>query len=267
MIVVKVGGGEGIGFDALCADVAELVKRKVELVLVHGGSHETNVISTALGKPPRFVTSVSGFQSRFTDRETLEIFAMVVAGKINKPLVEKLQGLGVNALGLSGVDGRLVQGKRKSVLKIVEDGKRKVLRGDWSGVPEEVNTGLLRLLLDNGYTPVIAPLAISYEGEMVNVDADRVAATVAMAMGAETLILLSNVPGLLANFPDPASLVTMLPRSRLEQGLQYAEGRMKKKILGAGEALEGGVGKVIIADARIEAPITHALSGGGTVIQ
>jgi len=267
MLVVKVGGGEGIGFDALCQDVAALVKSGQKLVLVHGGSHETNVISTALRKPPRFVTSISGYQSRYTARETLEIFAMVTAGKINKLLVEKLQQAGVNAVGISGADGRLVQATRKSVLKIVEDGKRKVLRGDWSGTPETVNTDLLTLLLEQGYTPVIAPVALSAEAEMVNVDADRMAAVVAMALKAEALLLLSNVPGLLANFPDESSLVTNLPRHRLAQGLEYAQGRMKKKIMGAQEALEGGVGKVIIADARVESPISGAMAGKGTVIQ
>ena len=267
MLVVKVGGGEGIGFDALAADVANLVPAGERIVLVHGGSHETNVISTALGKPPRFVTSVSGYQSRFTDRETLEIFAMVVAGKINKLLVEKLQALGVNALGLCGADGGLVRGRRKSVLKIVDGGKRKVLRGDWSGTPKEVNTALLKLLLDAGYTPVVAPVALSDKGELVNVDADRVAAVIASKMNAETLLLLSNVPGLLAKFPDESSLIAKLPRARLDDALAYAQGRMKKKIMGSGEALDGGVGKVIIADARVEAPIISAMAGKGTTIQ
>ena len=267
MLVAKVGGGEGIGFGALVADVANLVPKGERIILVHGGSHETNVISTALGKPPQFVTSISGYQSRFTDRETLEIFAMVVAGKINKLLVEKLQASGVNALGLCGADGGLVRGQRKSVLKVIDGGKRKVLRGDWSGTPQSVNTSLLHLLLDAGYTPVVAPVALSDEGELVNVDADRVAAIIASKMGAETLLLLSNVAGLLAKFPDESSLISKLPRARLDEALEYAQGRMKKKILGSGEALEGGVGKVIIADARVEAPITGALAGKGTTIQ
>lgn len=267
MWVVKVGGGEGIGFDALCEDVAELVAKGEQPILVHGGSHQTNVISTALDKPPRFVTSVSGYQSRFTDRETLEIFVMVVAGKINKLLVEKLQSLGVNAFGLCGGDGRLLQGTRKSVLKIVENGRRKVLRGDWSGIPRTVNTDLLDMLLDAGYTPVVAPVALSEEGELVNVDADRVAATIAIQTKAESLLLLSNVPGLLSDFPDEDSLVRKLSRHRLDEAEGYAQGRMKKKIMGSREALEGGVGRVIIADARVEAPLTNALAGKGTVIQ
>jgi len=267
MIVVKIGGGEGLGIETLCADVAHLVGNGRQMVLVHGGSHQTNVISEQLGKPPRFVTSVSGHVSRYTDRETLEIFAMVVAGRVNKLLVERLQGLGVNAVGLSGPDGRLLAGRRKSALKIVENGKRKVLRGEWSGVIQEVNVSLLRLLLDHGYTPVIAPLVISREGEMVNVDGDRAAAAVAAALRADTLVLLSNVPGLLRDFPDEGSLIRSIGHGEMEAHFPYAQGRMKKKLLGAREALEGGVGRVILGDGRIEAPVSQALAGRGTVIQ
>ena len=267
MIVVKIGGVEGLGIEPLCADVAHLIRKGQQVVLVHGGSHETNVISEKLGKPPRFVTSVSGHVSRYTDRETLEIFAMVVAGRLNKLLVERLQELGVNAVGLSGPDGRLLEGRRKSGLKIVEDGKRKVLHGEWSGVIQQVNVSLLRLLLDHGYMPVIAPLAISQEGEMVNVDGDRAAAAVAAALRAETLVLLSNVPGLLRDFPDESSLIRSIGRGEVEAYFPYAQGRMKKKLLGAREALEGGVGRVILGDGRIEAPVSQALAGRGTVIQ
>ena len=267
MIVVKIGGVEGLGVEPLCADVAHLVGNGEQMVLVHGGSHETNVISEKLGHPPRFVASVSGHVSRYTDRETLEIFAMVVAGRVNKLLVERLQGLGVNAVGLSGPDGRLLAGRRKSALKIVENGKRKVLRGEWSGVIQQVNVSLLRLLLDHGYTPVIAPLAISHQGEMVNVDGDRAAAAVAAALQAETLVLLSNVPGLLRDFPDESSLIRTIGHEEVETHFPYAQGRMKKKLLGAKEALAGGVGRVILGDGRIESPISQALAGKGTVIQ
>jgi acetylglutamate/LysW-gamma-L-alpha-aminoadipate kinase len=257
MIIVKIGGAEGLGTAPLCADVAHLVENGKQMVLVHGGSHETNVISEKLGHPPRFVTSVSGHVSRYTDRETLEIFAMVVAGRVNKLLAERLQGLGVNAVGLSGPDGRLLAGRRKSALKIVEGGKRKVLRGEWSGVIQQVNV----------YTPVVAPLAISHEGEMVNVDGDRAAAAVAAALGAETLIMLSNVPGLMKDFPDERSLIRSIGRRELETHFPYAQGRMKKKLIGAREALEGGVGRVVLGDGRIESPVSQALAGKGTVIQ
>ena len=202
MIVIKAGGGEGLDIDAVITNIAELIKEGKQVVLVHGGSHETNIISEKLGHPPRFVTSISGHSSRYTDRETLEIFLMVTAGKINKLLVEQLQQLGVNAVGLSGLDGRLLEGRRKASLRIIENGKRKILRGEYSGVIEKVNTQLLTMLLDAGYTPVIAPNAISYESEGLNVDGDRAAAAIGAALHADTLLILTNVPGLLRDIED-----------------------------------------------------------------
>src|SRR5881396_3350805 len=107
MMVVKVGGSPGINYEAVCSDLAAIVKTGLQVILVHGGSAETNLVSERLGKPPRMVTSVSGYESRYTDRETLEIFEMVYCGKINKGIVERLQRQGVNAVGLSGIDGRV----------------------------------------------------------------------------------------------------------------------------------------------------------------
>ena len=268
MIVVKAGGNGDLNVDAVCTDVAALVQEGTKVVLVHGGSHETNVISEKLGHPPRFVTSVSGHVSRYTDRETLEIFAMVTAGRINKLLVERLQRMGVNAIGLSGLDGRLLEGKRKSTLRIVENGKRKVLRGDYSGMIRRVNASLLRTLLDAGYVPVVAPLAVSFEGEALNVDGDRVAAAISSALKAQALIILSNVPGLLRHFPDESTVIPhILPEQAPKLLDLYAQGRMKKKVLGAIEALNDGVGSVVIADGRVPRPLYRALDGQGTVIQ
>jgi len=267
MIIVKVGGGAGIDYDALCADIAELWKAGRRLVLLHGGSHETNLLSERLGHPPHFVTSPSGFSSRYTDRATLEIFMMAYAGKVNKLIVERLQRLGVNAVGLSGLDGRVLEGQRKATIRIVEDGKQRVLRDDWTGTVERVNVELLKTLLDAGYLPVVAPLASSFDGEAVNVDGDRAAAAVAAALDAEVLLLLSNVPGLLRAFPDESTLIAQIARADVEEFLPVAQGRMKKKVLGAAEALAGGVGRVVLGDARSAQPISRALAGQGTVIE
>jgi acetylglutamate/LysW-gamma-L-alpha-aminoadipate kinase len=98
-------------------------------------------------------------------------------------------------------------------------------------------------------------------------DADRAAAMLAAALHAGTLILLTNVPGLMRSFPDESTLIHTLPRQKLEEALNFAEGRMKKKVLGAQEALQGGVGRVIIADGRVENPISNALNGKGTVVE
>ena len=191
--------------------------------------------------------------------------AMATA-KVNLILVEQLQKAGVNAIGISGVDGRLLSAKRNDAIKIVENGKRLVIRDDYTGKIESVNGGLIHALLNGGLTPVIQPLAISENGDALNVDADRAAAMVAGAIGAEQLILLTNVPGLLSNFPDESSLIPHIDRKAVDSALGVAEGRMKKKVLGAIEALDQGVSKIVFADGRVEHPLLGALEGKGTVI-
>lgn len=267
MIVVKVGGSEGVNLDAVCADVAALVGAGRRLVLVHGGSHLTNEVAEALGHPSQFVTSPSGYTSRLTDRRTLEIFEMVYCGQVNKGIVERLQARGVNAVGLSGIDGRLWCGPRKNVIRVVENGRQRIIRDNYTGIVEEVNVDLLNTLLDAGYTPVLTPPAISTAGEAINVDGDRAAGATAVALGATDLLILSNVPGVLRNFPDESSLIPHIARSAIEDAAErFAEGRMRIKLLGTQEALDGGVQRVIIGDARGKRPLQRALAGAGTVI-
>ena len=265
-LVVKVGGADGIDMQAVVADVAALWREGGRVVVVHGGSAETNRVSERLGVPPRFVTSPSGHQSRYTDRATLEVFEMVYCGKVNKGWVEALQAQGVNAVGLSGVDGRLFEGTLKSSVRSVEDGRVIVLRGDHTGTVERVNVGLLTLLLEAGYLPVLTPPGISREGVAMNVDGDRAAGAVAVALGAEALVLLSNGPGLLADFPDESTLLERVTRADGERAMAAAHGRMKKKVMGALAAVEGGVGRVVLGDARVSAPVRRALEGHGTVV-
>ncbi len=265
MLVVKVGGSEGVDFDAVCDDVAAIVAGGTRLVLVHGGSHETNRLSTALGHPPRFVTSPSGHTSRLTDRRTLEIFAMA-CGLVNAGVVERLQRLGVRAAGLSGLDGRVWEGRRKPAIRVIEGDRVRVARDDWTGVVERVDVALVGALLDAGLVPVLSPPAASYEGDAMNVDADRAAAATAVALGARELVILSNVPGLLSDPEDLSSLVREVPRDEIDGAMALARGRMRKKLLGAREAIEGGVGRVVLADARATRPIRSALGGEGTVI-
>lgn len=265
--MVKVGGSAGIDYDAVCDDVADCWQRGERMVLVHGGSAETDRLARELGRPPKFVTSPSGYESRFTDRETLEIFEMVYCGKMNKGIVERLQRRDVPAVGLSGLDGRLFEGRHKRTVRSVEGDKIKVLRGDHTGTVERVNGDLLRLLLSHGYLPVLSPPGISYHGVAINVDGDRAAAAVAVELAAEALLLLSNVPGLLARFPDEGSLVPEIRSAEAERFIELAQGRMKKKVLGAAEAVAGGVGRVVLGDARTAHPVSRALAGEGTVVR
>lgn len=265
--VVKLGGSVGKNPTPFCADAAALIARGHRMVIVHGGSDHTNELAEALGYPSQFITSPSGHTSRRTDRRTMEIMQMACRGLLNQQIVERLTKLGVRAIGLSGMDGGTWKGERKAAVRAVVDGRVTVVRDDFTGAVSEVNTQLLRQLLDAGYTPVLSPPAVSFEGEPINVDADRAAAMTAAALGARDLLLLSNVPGLLAQFPDESSLIRRLAKSQIEAAQSAAQGRMKKKVLGASEALTAGVLRVIIGDARTPEPITAALAGSGTVIE
>ena len=201
MIILKIGGSEGINYDFIADDVADLVKEGQPLLVIHGGSALTNKVAEQLGHPPEFVTSVSGFTSRRTDRRTLEIFEMVYCGQMNKGLVEKLQTRGVNAVGLSGLDGRIWEGPRKDAIKVIQNGRKRIIRDDYTGKVEKVNIALLQSLLNSGALPVLTPPAASYDGEAINVDGDRAAAATAVALKAEALIILSNVPGIIRKLP------------------------------------------------------------------
>src|SRR3954468_13706913 len=170
MIVLKVGGGAGVDLDSVCSDVAALVQAGQQVVIVHGTSAAVDTLAARMGVPARTLQSPSGYVSRYTDPETLEIYTMAAAGQVNKGIVTRLQALGVNAVGLSGVDGRLMGAKRKDAVRAIDPqtGRQRVVRDDYTGRVDEVNSSLLHLLLDAGYTPVVAPLALGAECERLN---------------------------------------------------------------------------------------------------
>ena len=263
-IVVKIGGSNGVATANIVCEIAQCVADGQRIVVLHGGSDLTNTLSERLGHPVRMITSPGGMVSRYTDSETLSIYAMAVAGQINTDLVASFQRQGVNALGLAGVDGRLLLARRKSAIRsVTPDGRVQILRDDYTGQIEHVNDALLRQLLDAGYTPVIAPLALSMDGERLNVDGDRAASAVAAALHADALVIMTNVPGLLANPEDQASVINTIPTDQLADYVQYAHGRMRKKLLGAQEALQNGVPRVCIGSNSL----LDILDGAGTVIE
>ena len=267
MWVIKLGGGAGNALEPLLDELAT-EHRDRPWVLVHGGSKRLDEVSTALGHPPQTLVSPSGYSSRRTDRRTALTMAMVLAGEINQRIVKALQARGIDAFGLSGVDGGLVRARRKRAIRAVEDGRIRVVRDDYTGTITEVRGALLHSLLDQGLRPVISPPALSLEGEMLNVDGDRLAAAIAASLGAERLVLLTGAPGLLRSVDDPSSRLPSLERSQLEQASrEWAEGRMRLKLRAAGEALEGGIGEVVIAASAAERPMQAALGGEGTVIR
>ncbi len=261
-LVVKIGGGAGIISETILRELAQCVAGGQRVVVLHGASDLTNTLCERLGQPVQMITSPGGMVSRYTDGATLPIYAMAVA-QINTELVAQLHGRGVNAIGLAGVDGRLLVARRKATVRsLAPDGRQRILRDDYTGKIEAVNDALLRQLLDAGYTPVIAPLALGRDGERLNVDGDRAAAAVAAALHAETLAIITNVPGLLADPADMTTLIHAIPAASLADYMDYAQGRMRKKLLGAQEALQGGVPRVCIGNSSLLA----VLNGAGTTI-
>ncbi|MBO37167.1 MAG: acetylglutamate kinase [Anaerolineaceae bacterium] len=266
MLVVKIGGASGVNIKSIVADIATQTASGEKLIVVHGGSELATELGEQLGYPPQFVTSASGHTSRYTDKRTLEIFLMAT-GLLNRRLVGQLQNLGVNAFGLSGLDGRLLLAERKSTIRIVDNGKRKILRDDYTGRIETVNIKAIRALQDAGHIPVVAPVAISESGEALNVDGDRAAARLAGTVEADTLVILSNVSGLLSDLEDPNSYIPRISANDMDDAINnIARGRMKRKLIAAREALDDGVKQVIIANGKIDQPITKALKGEGTLI-
>ena len=267
-IVVKLGGSAGIDQNLTLDDLAEMWIDQ-PFVFVHGANAALDAFMRSQGKEPPLVTSASGQVSRYTDQETMDDLLAIYAGRTNKRLVEGLQARGVNAVGLTGLDGGIARGKRKSTIRVVEDGKPKVLRGDYAGSLTEIDTRLLDLLLDNGFLPVITPPALSAEGEAINVDGDKLALQLALALKAKALVLLSNTTGLLADVNDPASLIETIDtsdESSVQAAMQAAAGRMKKKVQAGIDAVQAGIPLVVFADARIDKPISSALAGKGTTV-
>lgn len=266
MLVIKLGGSAGINVEYTLDDLAALWPEE-RVVFVHGANAALDAFMQAQGRQPRLVTSSTGQVSRFTDRETMDDMLAIYAGRTNKRIVEGLQARGVNAVGLSGIDGGIARGVRKDALRVVEDGKPKVLRGDYAGSLKEINTHLLSLLLDNGYLPVLTPPALSQHGEAINVDGDKLALRLALALDAKALVILSNTAGLLADVNDPASLIRQIDVSSddsTEAAMTAAGGRMKKKVQAGIDAVREGIPLVVFGDANVERPITAAMNGQGT---
>jgi acetylglutamate/LysW-gamma-L-alpha-aminoadipate kinase len=247
----------------LVSDLKELAKTN-KIVLVHGGGVEVTEIAAKLGKEQKFIVSPEGFRSRYTDKETIEIYTMVMAGKINKQIVLALQSQGVPAVGLSGLDGLLLKAERKQkLISVDERGRKKAIDGGYTGKINEVNAGLIQLLLDKGFVPIVTPIAVGQEFEPLNVDGDRTAAFIAGALKADRLILLTDVAGLvLKGNPIPKISATEVREviSSIGQG-------MSTKVHAALEALNQGVGEVVITSGLGKLPVSTALKHEcGTVI-
>ena len=257
-VVVKIGGSlmkDGVP-EALVDDIV-LLSPTHQFVLVHGGGDVVTEMAIRLGKEQRFVVSPDGIRSRYTDKETAEIYQMVMSGLLAKRLVLALGKAGVRSISLSGPDGRLMQAKRKTKLVIVDERGRKVaIDGGYTGRIQEVNSSLIELLLSQGYLPVVSPVAIGEAGEPLNVDGDRAAASVALGSKADAIVFATNVDGLKLD----GGLVVHLTPAEATSRLGEVGFGMQKKVMAAVEAVQAGVKEAIICSGTRSSPLTKALA-------
>jgi [amino group carrier protein]-L-2-aminoadipate 6-kinase len=267
MYVVKVGGSLGDQLVNVCADLQKLAARGERVVVLHGGSAEANRLSQQLGVPMRYLRSSSGMYSRYTDSATLDVLTLAMAGRVKPLLTAHLVRCGVRAVGLTGIDGALVRAKKTAPIKAYLDDRLVVVRDDLTGRVAEVNVELLHLLLAAGYVPVLSPPVIDPDAGPLNIDGDRLASAIAVALAATHLIILSNVPGLLRDPADPSSLVPRLSLASFAEHVELARGRMRVKLLAAQEAITRGVRYAVLGDGRLASPIEAALAGQGTTLE
>jgi acetylglutamate/LysW-gamma-L-alpha-aminoadipate kinase len=257
MIVIKFGGSVLYELHPSIIEDMRRISQNEKMVLVHGGGNEVTNMATKLGKEQKFIVSPSGIRSRFTDKETVEIFTMVMSGKINKIIVKMMIEAGIMAVGISGIDAGILRAIRKSKLTVLnEKGRKMIIDGGYTGKIQSVETSLLNTLTEKGYLPVVSPIALSENYEFLNVDGDRAAAYIAGNLKADKVIFLTNVKGL--HLDD--KLVKSLTASQAKELLPKIGFGMEKKILASTEALMLGAKEVIISSGKISNPITSAMN-------
>lgn len=258
IVVIKYGGNAMINEELkqqVMEDIVLLQLIGVKVVLVHGGGPEITETMARMGKESVFQNGL-----RVTDRETVDIVQMVLAGKVNKSLVNLLEVKGGNAIGISGMDGQLIQAKMKNE------------QLGYVGTVTKVNPRPILDLLEKGYIPVISTLGCDKQGNIYNINGDTAAAAIAGALGARRLILMTDIDGILCDRNDPESLITMMTidEARKLEGDGVISGGMIPKVECCISAIEQGVKKVIILDGRVPHAILMELltdQGAGTMIQ
>jgi acetylglutamate/LysW-gamma-L-alpha-aminoadipate kinase len=256
MIVIKIGGSVVDGLHSTTLPDIRGIAKNDRLVLVHGGGKEVTNIATKLGKEQKFIISPSGVKSRYTDKETAEIYTMVMSGKINKAIVGMLLRQDIKAAGITGIDGSLLKAERKKKLLIInEKGRKMAIDGGYTGKIYAVDPSLLDTLLDNEYVPVVSPIALSEEFDFLNVDGDRAAAYVAGGVKANKVMFITNVSGLMLD----GKLVTNMTLEQAKVALPKIGYGMEKKIIACTEAVEMGVKEAIIASGQVENPVSSAI--------
>jgi acetylglutamate/LysW-gamma-L-alpha-aminoadipate kinase len=263
MMIIKIGGGASINLEGIIKDLA---CQKQPFIIVHGANALRDQLAEKLKQPKKVITSVSGYSSVFSDETAIDVMMMAYSGLRNKRIIELCQRHGINAVGLTGLDGRVIQGRRNRGIKVKEEGRFRLLR-DFSGKPQSVNADLLKLLLDNGYIPVLTVPICDEDGFAINSENDDIVNTLQEQIKADVIIQLIEAPGFLDNPKDQKSIVPELSQLELASREEQVEGRMKRKMLALKKLFESGAQKVIISDGRVDQPISDALNGKGTVIQ
>ena len=258
--VAKVGGSVRDP-DPILREIAEHSER---FIVVHGASRDLDALSTRLGRSPRMVESERGDVSRYTDTVAMDHFLMAYAGKANKRIVERLRQLGRNAIGLSGLDAGVVRGRRRADLRIRENGRLKMLHDNHVGVIEHVDQRFLCSLLEAGYTPVLCPPIAAEDGTAINVDGDKLAAEIAVALHADRLLIFADTPGLLRDEGDDSTLIESVSGRDVASALEVTGGRARTKLRAAAGAKQRGVTAVGLVDGRCDRPLAAALDGAGT---
>ncbi len=263
MYIVKIGGGDGINLAGIVADLADIDE---QFVIVHGANALRDSLAEQLGVPRETLTSVSGYTSVYSDAQAIDVILMSYAGLRNKRLVELCQRHGIDAVGLSGIDGRLIEGHRNPGIRVRAGGKT-LIRRDLSGKPKRMNADLLRLLLTNGYTPVLCIPILDEHRVAINSENDDIINLLQASLHAKRIFQFIAAPGFLENPDDPTSLVKQLSQTELAQREERVEGRMKRKILALRKLFQADATEVCISDGRTEHPVRDALAGKGTLIR
>ena len=249
-IVIKYGGNAMINDDLkekVMQDIALMKYVGIRPVIVHGGGPDITGFLKKVGKESDFVAGL-----RVTDAETIEIAEMVLDGKVNSEIVNLLNRRGVKAVGLSGKDAGLIKARKKLATVYEGEDTKKVDIG-YVGEVEQVDTGILDDLLEQGYVPIIAPIGVGDNGESYNINADYVAAEIAGALKAEKLLLLTDIEGIYKDFNDKSSFISTLHLSEARQYIKEGiiAGGMIPKVEACLTALEQGAGKTHIIDGRL----------------
>jgi len=263
MYIIKVGGGSQINLAGVVADLAQL---KEPYLVVLGANAVRDDLGAKLGLEKTELTSVSGYTSVYSDEDAIDLIMMAYAGLRNRRFVELCQRHNINAVGLSGLDGRLIQGERNRGIRVREGGKTLIKR-DLSGKPRSVNGALLEMLLTQGYRPVLSIPIIDEQGYAINSENDDIVSILQETLQADRIVQLIEAPGFLDDPDDPGSVVNRINANELKDREEQVEGRMKRKMLALRRLFDGGAKEVIISDGRTEYPVRDALAGKGTIIQ